>query len=88
LHISTLSNTFAKDPHTVVKAWQIVKLEILKVDAKRTRIALTMRLTDAAGQSWSGQTCARNTESYARFSAEGWRKAGCVLEVEGVRSVC
>jgi uncharacterized protein len=50
VHISALSNTFVKDPHSVVKAGQIVKVKVLEVDEKRKRIALTMRLTDAAGQ--------------------------------------
>ena len=48
VHISALSNTFVKDPHTVVKAGQVVKVKVLEVDPKRKRIALTMRLTDAA----------------------------------------
>jgi uncharacterized protein len=48
VHISALSNTFVKDPHTVVKAGQVVKVKVLEVDEKRKRIALTMRLTDAA----------------------------------------
>ena len=48
VHISALSNTFVKDPHTVVKAGQVVKVKVLEVDVKRQRIALTMRLTDAA----------------------------------------
>jgi uncharacterized protein len=48
VHISALSNTFVKDPHTVVKAGQVVKVKVLEVDAKRKRIALTMRLSDAA----------------------------------------
>jgi uncharacterized protein len=50
VHISALSNTFVKDPHTVVKAGQIVKVKVLEVDEKRKRIALTMRLTDTAAQ--------------------------------------
>jgi uncharacterized protein len=37
-----------KDPHTVVKAGQVVKVRVLEVDAKRKRIALTMRLSDSA----------------------------------------
>ncbi len=49
VHISALSNTFVKDPHSVVKAGQIVKVKVLEVDEKRKRIALTMRLSDAAG---------------------------------------
>lgn len=48
VHISALSNTFVRDPHTVVKAGQVVKVKVLEVDAKRKRIALTMRLADTA----------------------------------------
>jgi uncharacterized protein len=48
VHISALSNTFVKDPHSVVKAGQVVRIKVLEVDEKRKRIALTMRLTDSA----------------------------------------
>ncbi|KAF3999696.1 Tex family protein [Glaciimonas immobilis] len=48
VHISALSNTFVKDPHSVVKAGQVVKVKVLEVDEKRKRIALTMRLEDSA----------------------------------------
>jgi uncharacterized protein len=48
VHISALSNTFVKDPHSVVKAGQVVKVKVLEVDEKRKRIALTMRLSDEA----------------------------------------
>ena len=48
VHISALSNTFVRDPHTVVKAGQVVKVKVLEVDEKRKRIALTMRLSDPA----------------------------------------
>jgi uncharacterized protein len=48
VHISALSNTFVKDPHSVVKAGQVVKVKVLEVDEKRERIALTMRLMDEA----------------------------------------
>lgn len=48
VHISALSNTFVKDPHTVVKAGQVVKVKVLEIDEKRKRIALTMRLSDNA----------------------------------------
>ena len=50
VHISALSNTFIKDPHTVVKAGQVVRVKVLEVDEKRKRIALTMRLTDEASK--------------------------------------
>ena len=55
VHISALSNNFVKDPHTVVKAGQIVKVKVLEVDEKRKRIALTMRLTDVATQAGGGK---------------------------------
>jgi uncharacterized protein len=48
VHISALANTFVKDPHTVVKAGDVVKVKVLEVDLPRKRIALTMRLTDDA----------------------------------------
>ena len=48
VHISALSHTFVKDPHSVVKAGQVVKVKVLEVDEKRKRIALTMRLSDSA----------------------------------------
>ncbi len=51
VHISALSNTFVKDPHSIVKAGQIVSVKVLEVDEKRKRIALTMRLSDQATKS-------------------------------------
>jgi uncharacterized protein len=47
VHISALADKFVKDPHSVVKAGDIVKVKVQEVDAQRNRIALTMRLTDA-----------------------------------------
>ena len=46
VHISALSNKFVKDPREVVKAGDVVKVKVLEVDLARSRIALTMRLTD------------------------------------------
>jgi uncharacterized protein len=65
VHISALSNTFVKDPHSVVKAGQIVKVKVLEVDAKRKRIALTMRLTDTAAS--SNRDAPRETRSPAKM---------------------
>ena len=50
VHISALSNTFVKDPHSVVKAGDIVKVKVMDVDAARKRIALSMRLDDSASE--------------------------------------
>ena len=48
VHISALSNKFVKDPHTVVKAGDVVAVKVLEVDIARKRIALTMRMSDEA----------------------------------------
>jgi uncharacterized protein len=49
VHISALADKFVKDPHTVVKVGQVVKVKVVEIDEKRKRIALTMRLTDNNG---------------------------------------
>lgn len=43
VHISHLSNGFVSDPHTIVKAGQIVKVTVLEVDEARKRISLSMK---------------------------------------------
>jgi Transcriptional accessory protein len=51
VHISSLADKFVEDPHTVVKAGDIVKVKVLEVDLPRKRIALTMRLDEQPGDS-------------------------------------
>ncbi len=46
VHISALAGKFVKDPHSVVKAGDVVRVKVLEVDLPRRRIALSMRLTD------------------------------------------
>ncbi|MEI9534699.1 Tex family protein [Moellerella wisconsensis] len=50
VHISSLSDKFVEDPHTVVKAGDIVKVKVIDVDINRKRIALTMRLDEQPGE--------------------------------------
>lgn len=50
VHVSALADRFIKDPHEVVKPGQVVKVMVIDVDLKRQRIALTMRLEDAASR--------------------------------------
>jgi uncharacterized protein len=54
VHISALADTYVKDPHSVVKVGQVVKVKVVEIDEKRKRIALTMRLTEAAAQGIKG----------------------------------
>lgn len=46
VHISALSDTFVKDPRTVVKAGDIVRVKVMEVDVQRKRIGMSMRLND------------------------------------------
>jgi uncharacterized protein len=43
VHVSQLADRFVDDPHTVVKAGDIVKVTILEVDIPRKRISMTMK---------------------------------------------
>ena len=48
VHVSQLADRFIKDPHEVVKAGDVVKVRVVEVDAKRKRIALSMRRDEGA----------------------------------------
>jgi uncharacterized protein len=50
VHISSLADKFVEDPHTVVKAGDIVKVKVMEVDLQRKRIALSMRLDEQPGE--------------------------------------
>jgi uncharacterized protein len=47
VHVSQLADRFVKDPSTLVKAGDVVKVRVVEVDLKRKRIALSMRKEDA-----------------------------------------
>ncbi|WP_020650193.1 Tex-like N-terminal domain-containing protein [Solimonas variicoloris] len=48
VHVSQLADRFVKDPHEVVKAGDVVKVRVVDVDAKRKRIALSMKKDDGS----------------------------------------
>ena len=50
VHVSQLSHSFVREAHEVVKAGDIVKVQVLEVDVLRKRIALTMKLGAAPGR--------------------------------------
>ncbi|MGE0311192.1 MAG: Tex family protein [Lautropia sp.] len=54
VHISALANHYVADPHSVVKAGDVVKVKVLEVDPKRQRIVLTMRSGDTPGTGGRG----------------------------------
>ena len=50
VHISELSNRYIKEPSEAVKVGQIVKVQVLSVDVKNKRIALSMKALLPPGQ--------------------------------------
>ena len=50
VHISSLTDKFVGDPHTIVKAGDVVKVKVMEIDVERKRIALSMRLDEKVGE--------------------------------------
>ncbi|MDJ0892284.1 MAG: Tex family protein [Gammaproteobacteria bacterium] len=46
VHISAMSEKFVRDPRSVVKAGDVVKVKVMGIDLRRKRISLSMRLDD------------------------------------------
>jgi predicted RNA-binding protein with RPS1 domain len=47
VHISAMANAYVKDPRTIAKPGDVVRVKVLEVDPKRRRVSLTMRLDQA-----------------------------------------
>jgi uncharacterized protein len=73
VHVSQLADRFVKDPHEIVKAGDVVKVRVVEVDAKRKRIALSLRKDDgqpaAAPRSESRGNSASKPQNDRRPSA-------------------
>ena len=66
VHISSLSNKFVEDPHTVVKAGDIVKVKVLEVDLRVERLlALTMLWMSAHVKSNAGRSGGNDSPAQA-----------------------
>jgi len=50
VHISAMADRYVKDPRSIVKAGQLVKVRVMEIDQQRRRVALTMRLDDDNNQ--------------------------------------
>ncbi len=59
VHISSLTDKYVSDPHTVVKAGDVVKVKVMEVDVERKRISLTMRLDEKPGEKASAHQGAK-----------------------------
>lgn len=76
VHVSALSNTFVKDPHSVVKTGQIVKVKVLEVDIPRKRISLTMKMGDDVPKAAQRQNADRPVQANRAAEARGDRRGG------------
>jgi uncharacterized protein len=76
VHISALSNTFVKDPRTIVKVGDVVKVKVMQVDVQRRRIGLTMRLEDEAKDQSMDIQKDRPTKGQSRKQNGGGRNSG------------
>lgn len=87
VHVSALSNTFVKDPHSVVKTGQIVKVKVLEVDIPRKRISLTMKMGDDVPKTAPGQNAGKpvqaNRAGDARGNSRGDRRGGGAAVSQG-----
>ena len=54
VHVSAMAKTFVKDPRSIVKPGDIVRVKVLDVDKPRKRIGLTLRLDDEVGRDPAG----------------------------------
>ncbi len=66
VHISALADHFVKDPHSVVKSGEVVKVKVMEVDEKRKRIGLSMRLNDEASPATGGKGASKPERSNKR----------------------
>ncbi len=66
VHISALAEKFVKDPRSIVKTGDLVKVKVMSVDLERKRIGLSMRLHDEAGQTAKPVSRSRTTPNHNR----------------------
>ncbi|WP_351087995.1 Tex family protein [Shewanella sp. S1-49-MNA-CIBAN-0167] len=72
VHISSLTDKFVSDPHTVVKAGDVVKVKVMEVDIERRRIALSMRLDEKIdAEKATRQSAGKPQNSYQKKPATG-----------------
>jgi uncharacterized protein len=94
VHISAMSNAYVKDPRTIAKPGDVVRVKVLEVDVKRRRISLTMRLDqalEAGPATTSAEIAATGSEKRLRPAestsgdemAEAFRRGGSARKPPG-----
>jgi uncharacterized protein len=97
VHVSAMAKTFVKDPRSIVKPGDIVRVKVLDVDKPRKRIALTLRLDDEVGRKPDGARAtaaraddgprtpppSRKEPTSGGALADGLRRAGVTADQNG-----
>jgi uncharacterized protein len=63
VHVSQIADRFVKDPSDIVKAGDVVQVQVVEVDIPRKRISLTMRKDGGVGSPPVRQSEGRGPES-------------------------
>ena len=96
-----MAKTFVKDPRSIVKPGDIVRVKVLDVDKPRKRIALTLRLDDDVGRNPGGaravaaraddrtrpQSPSRKEPTPGGALADALRRAGITAEQNGTNRI-
>jgi uncharacterized protein len=79
VHISALADTFVKDPRSIVKPGDVVRVKVLEIDPARKRIALTMRMSDPVEKKPAGP----RSDERASFQRYADKKPAVAKETSG-----
>lgn len=76
VHVSQIADRFVDDPHTVVKAGDIVTVRVVEVDVARKRIGLTMRKDSADARENARESQADRGGQQQQQRGQGGRPGG------------
>jgi len=63
VHVSAMAKTFVRDPRSIAKPGDVVRVKVMEVDLPRKRIALSMRLDDEIGTKPVGRASTDNSRA-------------------------
>ncbi|GFO61229.1 RNA-binding transcriptional accessory protein [Geomonas silvestris] len=76
VHISQLSQRYAKDPNEVVKVGEIVKVKVLSADPERKRISLSIKQAEPERATKGGAPAPQPRQKPKAEEPLSWEKAG------------
>lgn len=77
IHLSELANHFVRDPHSVVRVGDIVRVRVIKVDKEKPRISLSMKALQPASASQNrGRAQRRSAQSEGDAASASGDRSG------------